>query len=80
VPLESRREDAGQTARRSRDVPRPVEVRMEDRTWQPGELLDEIRDERCHAGLIRWNGIAAWHYRNRGSGFPNEWREADYDA
>lgn len=55
----------------------PCEVRMEDRTWQPGEVLATQDTERGVAAFVRWEGITAWLFRAQGRGRPDEWRRAD---
>lgn len=53
---------------------KPVEVLMEDGTWEPAGLQTETRAVAGHAGLISWRGVTAWLHREQGRGYPNEWR------
>ena len=54
---------------------RPVELRMEDGTWEPG-TLKTLSCEGARA-LIEWQGITAWFWRWQGSGHVDEWRFSD---
>lgn len=55
-----------------------VEVKMEDGSWEPAELIREVREKSIPAlaALIRWNGVTSWYYREQGRGRPNEWRRS----
>jgi hypothetical protein len=51
---------------------RRVEVYMEDRTWEPATVHAVSADGRD--ALIKHKGVTTWLYRERGPGYPNEWR------
>jgi hypothetical protein len=55
--------------------PAAVEIYMDDGTWATGgELIRARRGWQRSEGLILWQGVTSWLYREQGRGRPDEWR------